>query len=50
MCLLYLVGGPEKIDPEWLEGVELVGVTAGASCPEDVVQCVVEAIANGCPV
>lgn len=37
----YLIDGPEQIKLEWLDGVEHVGVTSGASAPEDVVQSVV---------
>ncbi|MFZ9050813.1 MAG: 4-hydroxy-3-methylbut-2-enyl diphosphate reductase [Steroidobacteraceae bacterium] len=38
----YLVDGPEDLRPEWFEGVRAVGVTAGASAPEVLVQAVVE--------
>lgn len=38
----YLINGDEEIDPQWLEGVETVGLTAGASTPEDVVQRVIQ--------
>jgi 4-hydroxy-3-methylbut-2-enyl diphosphate reductase len=34
----YLIDGPEDIDPAWLEQVGTVGLTSGASAPEDVVQ------------
>lgn len=34
----YLINGPSEIDPEWLKGVEQIGLTAGASTPEDIVQ------------
>ncbi|NYT35606.1 4-hydroxy-3-methylbut-2-enyl diphosphate reductase [Allopusillimonas soli] len=34
----YLVDGADMIDPAWLEGVERVGVTAGASAPEVLVE------------
>ncbi len=34
----YLVEDPSKIDPEWLQGIETVGITAGASTPEELVQ------------
>ncbi|RMD78550.1 MAG: 4-hydroxy-3-methylbut-2-enyl diphosphate reductase [Gammaproteobacteria bacterium] len=40
----HLVDGAGEIDPAWLEGVERVGVTAGASAPEAVVQEVVAAL------
>ena len=38
----YLVDGPEDLRTEWFEGVTAVGVTAGASAPEVLVQAVVE--------
>ena len=37
----YLVDGPEDLRPEWFEGKSTVGVTAGASAPELLVQRVV---------
>ena len=37
----YLIDGPEQIDPAWLVGKASVGVTAGASAPETLVQQVV---------
>ena len=37
----YLVGDAESLDPSWFENVEVVGVTAGASAPETLVQEVV---------
>ena len=37
----YLVDGPEDLRPEWFEGRRVVGVTAGASAPELLVQRVV---------
>ena len=37
----YLVDGAEHIDPAWLEGRPRVGVTAGASAPEVLVQGVI---------
>ena len=33
----YLIDRAEQIDPEWLEGVERIGITAGASAPEVLV-------------
>jgi 4-hydroxy-3-methylbut-2-enyl diphosphate reductase len=38
----YLVDGPEDVRPEWVEGCARIGVTAGASAPESLVQGVVE--------
>ncbi len=38
----YHIERPEEIDPEWLQGVEAVGVTAGASTPDSVILQVVQ--------
>jgi len=38
----YLIDGPEDLQPGWFEGKRCVGVTAGASAPELLVQRVVE--------
>ena len=38
----HLIENAGQIDPTWLNGVECVGVTAGASTPEFLVQQVVE--------
>jgi 4-hydroxy-3-methylbut-2-enyl diphosphate reductase len=40
----YLIDGPEEIDPAWLAGKQRIGVTAGASAPEILVQRVVDRI------
>ena len=37
----HLIDDASQIDPAWLEGVECVGVTAGASAPERLVEGVV---------
>ncbi|MGX2970532.1 4-hydroxy-3-methylbut-2-enyl diphosphate reductase [Ursidibacter sp. B-7004-1] len=37
-----LIDGPQDIDPTWLDGVNTIGITAGASAPEVLVQSVVE--------
>ncbi|EKF74488.1 LytB protein [Alcanivorax hongdengensis A-11-3] len=37
----HLLDEPSQIDPAWLEGKSAVGVTAGASAPEDLVQQVI---------
>jgi 4-hydroxy-3-methylbut-2-en-1-yl diphosphate reductase len=34
----YLIDGPQELKPEWFEGKQAVGVTAGASAPEVLVQ------------
>ena len=38
----YLIDGPESIDPTWLAGKPRVGLTAGASAPEQLVRAVIE--------
>ncbi|HEY2683764.1 MAG TPA: 4-hydroxy-3-methylbut-2-enyl diphosphate reductase [Steroidobacteraceae bacterium] len=38
----YLVDGPEDMRREWFEGVKNIGVTAGASAPEILVQGVIK--------
>jgi 4-hydroxy-3-methylbut-2-enyl diphosphate reductase len=37
----YLVDGADNIDPAWLDGKRCIGVTAGASAPEILVQGVI---------
>jgi len=34
----YLIEDARKLDPAWLKGIDAVGVTAGASAPEHLVQ------------
>ena len=38
----YLIDGAQDIDEAWLQGRKQVGVTAGASAPESLVQSVIE--------
>ena len=40
----YLIDGVEDIDPEWLKGKLRIGVTAGASAPEVLVQEVLDGL------
>lgn len=40
----YLTDCPEDVQPVWLEGKTNVGVTAGASAPEDLVDQIIERI------
>src|SRR5580692_10727178 len=42
----YLVDDASAIDPSWLLGVSTVGVTSGASVPEDLVAGVLEKLAD----
>ena len=34
----YLIEDPSKLDPTWLEGKKSIGISAGASTPEELVQ------------
>lgn len=43
----YLIDGPEYIKDTWLIGKTKIGVTAGASAPEALVQQVIEHLRNG---
>jgi 4-hydroxy-3-methylbut-2-enyl diphosphate reductase len=40
----HLIADGSELDPAWLVGVETIGLTAGASAPEDLVLDVVEAL------
>jgi 4-hydroxy-3-methylbut-2-enyl diphosphate reductase len=40
----YLIDTAEDIDVSWLDGIEKVGVTAGASAPAILVKQVIEAL------
>jgi 4-hydroxy-3-methylbut-2-enyl diphosphate reductase len=42
----YLIEGPEAIEDAWLRDKRAVGVTAGASAPEILVERVVEVLKN----
>jgi len=46
----YLVADGEGIDPTWLAGVETIGITAGASAPDELVDSVVNALRGIGPV
>ncbi len=37
-CVAYLIEGPDDIQSDWLTGCHTLGLTAGASAPEEVVQ------------
>ena len=38
----YLINGPDELCDEWLDGIENVGITSGASTPEELVQAVID--------
>jgi 4-hydroxy-3-methylbut-2-enyl diphosphate reductase len=40
----YLIADGSELDPSWVQGVETVGLTAGASAPEELVLGVIEAL------
>lgn len=46
----HLINDASEIEPGWLEGIEAVGVTAGASAPEKLVQDVVARLASVRPI
>ena len=45
----YLIDDAEQIDPAWLKNVERIGITAGASAPEVLVQHVVKKLTDNRP-
>ena len=40
----YLIADGDELDPKWVEGVATVGLTAGASAPEELIQSVISAL------
>ena len=38
----YLIDDANGLKPEWLDGIQTIGVTAGASAPEELVQALIE--------
>jgi len=46
----FLIADGSQLDPAWLEDVETIGLTAGASAPEELVQSVIAAIGRVGPV
>jgi len=49
-CPAHLLEDGDELDPAWLIGCETVGITAGASAPELLVQGVVDAVGSLGPV
>lgn len=41
-CEAWLIDTADDIQPEWLDGVDSIGITAGASAPEILVEAVVQ--------
>jgi len=46
----YLIADASALDPNWLKGKDIVGLTAGASAPEELIQEVIEALRGLGPV
>ena len=46
----YLIADGSELDPEWVRGKSVVGLTAGASAPESLVQHVIDALGEIAPV
>jgi 4-hydroxy-3-methylbut-2-en-1-yl diphosphate reductase len=46
----YLIADANALDPAWLKNTKSVGITAGASAPEDLVQAVIDRLAKIEPV
>jgi 4-hydroxy-3-methylbut-2-enyl diphosphate reductase len=46
----YLIADGSGVDPAWLEGVTAVGITAGASAPDELVEDVIAALARLRPI
>lgn len=42
----YLINNEKEIKKEWFNGVKKVGITAGASTPDEIVENVVEKVEN----
>ena len=40
----YLINGPDELESSWIQGVERVGITSGASTPESLVQDVIRTL------
>ena len=46
----YLISDGSELDPAWLAGMKTVGLTAGASAPEEVVLGVIDALGRLGPI
>ncbi len=46
----YLVADGEALDPAWFDGIEVIGLTAGASAPDELVDSVIAALRTMGPV
>jgi len=46
----YLIADGSGVDAAWIEGVSAVGITAGASAPDELVEDVIAALARLRPI
>jgi 4-hydroxy-3-methylbut-2-enyl diphosphate reductase len=46
----YLIADASELDPAWIEGVSTIGLTAGASAPEVLIEGVIDRLAEWHPV
>jgi 4-hydroxy-3-methylbut-2-enyl diphosphate reductase len=46
----YLVADGDALDPAWFDGIEAIGLTAGASAPDELVESVIAALRRMGPV
>ena len=46
----FLIADGGELDPTWIQGVETIGLTAGASAPEELILSVIEALRRLGPV
>ena len=46
----YLIANGRELEPRWVQGVHTVGITAGASAPEVLVEDVIDALRQLGPV
>ena len=42
----YLINGPDDIEPKWLDGIRTIGITAGASAPEILLEKVIDKLST----
>jgi 4-hydroxy-3-methylbut-2-enyl diphosphate reductase len=46
----YLIADGSELDPKWVQGAQVIGITAGASAPEVLVEHVIDALRQYGPV
>jgi 4-hydroxy-3-methylbut-2-enyl diphosphate reductase len=45
-CVAFLIDGADDVDPSWFVGAKAIGITAGASAPEILVQDVIDRLVS----